>query len=425
MIQSVNISDEKLTETWLTKMTAYQGIVFSVLGVIFTAIFLFASFTPESTITKIGHSSTIATPVSTAYIRVKMDDYDSLSSIALFRISPRFVPASVDRNVVINIKGKAVLLDNNEAQIDEINISDSISYNVPTGFNDYTKAETFLTFSSIKFNSIIFYLDVSTINEIILDVELKSTSFGTGLSLSGIISISIVTVIVGIVLIGLISRRIPPAEKDQWCILILSGIMFLVDGPWLLCQYYAVEKFSQVFDIMPQLFHGFFVIYAFIFFSSKTRETPKFIFNNYIILVCLFILQIIVIILEFSITKMNPLAAFAYYRQTRGNNIFISLAVIFCVYHLIIICSFIYGFIIAKFERQMSLIITIFMFFILEASQLVTSMIRLFVNEKLIGTSLAADIFYILEANLFVAILLYLTTPLSRSKDNVKYLIDE
>ncbi|OHS95599.1 hypothetical protein TRFO_38284 [Tritrichomonas foetus] len=405
-------------------MGKVHAIVLSVVAAACTAIFLLVSFVPQSTVIKTGHSSSTVSPVSTAYIRIQFDGYDSLSSLALFRIAPKFVKASVDRNsVTIKVKGKVILLDHNQIQFEEYPVDTSYTYKIAKDFDEYMDAQTFMSFSSVKFSSIIFYLDVTTVNDIILDLTVTSTSLGQDLSLAGIIMISIVTIAVAVLLLTLISRRLPPAEKDQWFIIILSGIMFLVDGPWLLCQYYAIPSFSQLFDIMPQLFHAFFIMYVFVFFSSKSRETPKILFNNKIILLCLLAMSIIIIILEFAQTSFKPLAGFAYYKTLKSNAILIALATIFIAYHLAIVSSFIYGFIISKFERDSAMIIVIFLFFALEATQIITSLIRIFVNEKLIGTSLAADIFYILEANLVCFIMLYLDTPLSLSKDNVKFLI--
>lgn len=425
-MESSAVSDEKLTETWLTKMDQSRAIKTSMSCAICTIIFLLASFIPKSTVIKTGSSSEIVSPASTSYIRIQFNDYNPLSSIALFRISPKFVPAVVDRKgITIKIKGAAILLDDQQNQITELAIEQSITYNIDKNFDGYMKYETFLPLDTINFNSIIFYLDISTVNNIILDVIVTSISINRILPIIGVSFISIVTIANGILLVFLISKRMPPIEKDQWCIIFLSGILFFVDGPWLLCQYYAVPTFSRIFDILPQLFHGFFIIYTFIFFSSRSRETPKKIFNNVTILVCLFLMNLVIIVLEFTETKMKPLIGFAYYKTLKMNAMFIILLLIFSIYHISIIGSFIYGFYISKFERKCSFFLTCFMFTILEITQISTFLIRIFINEKLIGTSLAADVFYINEANIFCLILLYLNTPLSLSDDNVKPLIDQ
>ena len=420
MMESSVVSDEKLTETWLTKMDKSRAIIILLVCSLFTTLFLLISFIPQSTILKTGHSSQSVSPVSTSYIRIQFDDYDPLSPISLFRISPKFIPAYVERNgITLKVKGTVILLNDKFIQTSEFPLDLSFTYNIKKGYDNYMNAETFLPIEAINFSSIFFYLEVTTVNNLILDISITSISINKLLSMLGIATISFSAIANGILLVVLIAKRIPPIEKDQWGILILSGILFLVDGPWLLSQNYIIH------DIMPQLFHSFFIIYAFIFLSSRSRETPKKIFNSKTILICLFLMNIVIIILEFAETKLKSLVGFAYYKTLKINAMFIILFVIFAIFHISIVGSFIYGFCISRFERKSSFVLTCFMFFVLEATQIATFLIRLFVNEKFIGLSLAADIFYINEANLFCFILLYLNTPLSLSDDNVKPLIDQ
>lgn len=415
-----SVSDEKLTETWLTKMDRNRAIIILSISSICTIFFLFISFLPKSTIIKTGHSSQSVSPVSTSYIRTQFDDFNYLSPIALFRIEPKFIPAVVDRNdVTMKIKGKIILLNDKLIQTSELSLDQSISYNIEKKFDGYMNSETFLPIDVINFSSMFLYLDVSTSNDIILDIAITSISTNNILSILGIVTISILAISNAILLITLIVKRVPPIEKDQWGILILSGILFLVDGPWLLSQFYTIH------DIMPQLFHGAFIVFAFIFLSVRSRETPKRIFNSKSILISLFLMNVVIIILELTETKLKPLIGFAYYKKLKINAVFIILFLIFCVYHISIIFSFIYGFYISRFERKSSFFLTLFMFFILEITQITTFLIRLFVNEKFIGLSFAADIFYINEANLFCFVLLYLNTPLSLSDDNIKPLMDQ
>ena len=62
--------------------------------------------------------------------------------------------------------------------------------------------------------------------------------------------------------------------------------------------------------------------------------------------------------------------------------------------------------------------LVICMFCAQEAIQIVTFLIRILIDPHKIGYSLAADFFYILEANLFCFIMLYVNTPVSQSTDS-------
>lgn len=426
MFESSNISDEKRTETWLTKIDSKRSIIISLIFGIFTTAFLLFSYIPGSTIIHSGHSSDSISPVSTSYVRLEFDDFDPLSSIILLRLCPKFTKAIVDRSdITLKLKGKIILLNSDKVELDQVLVEQSYTYNIPKDFDGYLDAETFSPFHTVNFSSLFIYLDVTTVNEIIEDIQITSISVNKSVSIIGIVTISLITISNGVLLFVLISRRLPPIEKDQWLIIILTGILVIVDGPWLLSQYYGSSQFSQIFDIMPQLFHGFFIVYTFVFFSSKTKEQPRLIFNNKIILACIFLLSVIIIILEFAETGLKPLNVFAYYKTLRSDGVFYVLLILFILYHFSLIGSFLYGFKLSRFERRYSFYLVILMFFIMEITQIITFFVRIFVNEIMIGTSLAADIFYINEANLICFILLYLDTPLHLSDENTQPLMDQ
>lgn len=380
-------------------------------------VFLVISFAPRSTVIQSGYSSPVSTASKELTIRLQFDDFTSMSSLAVFSISPLFTSAVVDRDIDVKYSGKAVTLDSNQVQTMTFNIDVTKSYFVKSEETNFATAFNFMAFPNVNFSSIIISIDVSSPYPVLSNCLVEVTSIGRALPILGVVWISLTTTAVGLILLLLIQKRVRPGANDQWMTIILIGGLIVVDGPWLLCQYYGLPDFSVVFDCMPQIFHAFFIYFTIIFFRERTSDVVQKFFKNTFIAVAVVALQIIVLVMQAWVTNGMPFATFAFYRNY-SNAVFITLVVIFIIFHLAVIATFFVGFTHLRIERFLSLALVIFMFCVQEAVQIVTMLIRVFVGTDKIGYSLAADIFYILEANLFCFVMLYVNTPVSRSADS-------
>ncbi|KAH0785933.1 hypothetical protein GPJ56_010194 [Histomonas meleagridis] len=410
------IPDATTTETQLTLMTKRRAFSVLIVWALVTLLSIIVSFAPTPTIVKTGHSIPTATALNKLDIRLQFDGYTSMSSTAIFTFVPTFTQSSVDRNIELTLKGTATLLDYALAEITSIPIDEVFTFSVKSGVITGFTPEHFLTFSRINFNSITISAEATVSHSELQDIIVTSISIGQSLTITGIVFISIYTVIVSLLLVFIISKRVRPAHLDHWLVIILSGVLIVVDGPWLLCQHFGFSSFSRIFDMAPQIFHAFFVLYAFAFFSVRARNPAKKIYKNKVIYICVILFILILLILQFTVTSGNPLATFALYRKDHTAFVVV-LVILFLLYHGSIIFGFVYGFIKLQFEKLLPMLIIAFTFCSLEATQIVAFFSRLFVGQEMVGVSMAADIFYILEANLVTFVLLYVDTPVSQAAD--------
>lgn len=411
------IPDATQKETQLTLMNSRRAFWLMILTIILSVIFCFISFIPPSTISNTQNMETVLSAMPSLAAHVRFDGFSSMSSLALFGMDVKIIPSVVYREIAINIVGTAITTNSHLADLYSLNISDSIVYKIPAGVNHLDTTQI-LAFSSIDFSTIVISLEIKVMTglPILLSGTIEAIYVGQSLTTAGVICIAIVTVLVAIMLVGLVSRRVRPAALDQWMAVILSGILFIVDGPWLLLQYYAVPAFAQVFDVMPQLFHAFFIIFTFAFFSVRTKGATKKFYKHWLIYFCIIIFCIVTLVLQFIVTDLRPIATFPIYRND-SKIMFAVYGVVELVYHLFIVVAFLYGFLKLKISKIWTLTLVIFMFCSLEAVQIAAVFIRCFISSSFLGASVAIDIFYIMEANLITFMILYVDTPVSRLSD--------
>ena len=414
---STPISEIGTSETQLTLMTKRRGFQILGLWLVSCIVAVIISFSPKATNVETGHSIPTSTALKELNIRLQFSGYDSMCSTLFIGFIPSFAQSTHKRTITLRLKGDILLLDENMAKKDTKPIDSTYNYDVKAGIINDFDLQKIIQFSNIDFKYVLLSIDVITSHADLNDILVKAISIRKELTITGVVFISILTIMVSLLLILIISKRVRPKYLDHWLVIILAGVLLLVDGPWLLCQYYSIASFSQVFDMMPQIFHAFFVIYAFAFFSVRTIKAVKKIYKNKIIYCCIICFSIILLILQFTITKRKPLPTLAFYKKD-NKSILAILIILFLLYHGGIIFGFIYGFIKLQFEKLIPILIIGVIFCSAEAIEIIEFLIRISVGYDHFGLSMAADILYILMANIITLVLLYVDTPVSQQSDH-------
>jgi hypothetical protein len=344
-------------------------------------------------------------------IREEYTDISQYNNFLHFEITPTVARPEEKRDVIITLKGGFHILNEHHESVDFVNLSKTVPYTV----TPEKKPFNVIDINSTYFNSIVAFIDVQTTLSELRSCELKMTSLRSPVSIMSLVWSSILAVIVSVMLITVNARRVRPSSVDQWFTIFLAGALFFIDGPWQVFQYYAVSGFSVVYDLMPQLFHAIFIVYTLLFFGARTEGEIKRIFSSVYLHGASFIYSIILIILQFTMTQGRPLAMFPI--AEKGTGVYALLCVLFFIFHIMVIVALAVGFINIKVERTWSLILIIGLFVSLEIINLAVFITRMFVGAEKVGSSSAADLFYILEANLVTFIFMYINTPISMSGD--------
>ena len=378
-----------------------------------TLVFLIASFAPKATIYEEKIGAQAASPMKTLTSRVQFGRFKPTSSIAAFSISVAFNEAVVDRKLGVSFTGRASSLDSRSYEIDSYPVSVDKTFEVAPGESQFLMPP-FLAFSRVSFESMVIAVDAVSSFPCLLGMKVIATSIGSDLLITGVVLISLAAVSVGIVVICAVPRS-RPKFFDHWFIVFVAGALFFVDGPWLLLQFYALPAFSQVFDVMPQLFHILFLCFVAALFKTRTTGFYQKLFGHWALYAGIAIMQIIVLTLQFWGTGGRSLAMYALYRNYSYGS-FITLIVLFIVYHAGVIAGLVIGFVQLRIRGLMSLILMLFICCVMEAIQIITFLIRVFCSSQNIGLAVAADLFYVIEANLATIVLL-LVVPRLENED--------
>ena len=382
-----------------TKCSLVAFIVWALL----TLVFLVASFAPKATIYEEKIAAQVATPSRSLTSRVQFSGFKPTSSIAAFSISVAFNQAVVDRKLAVSFTGRASSLNSRSMEIDSHPVSVDKTFEVAPGESQFLMPP-FLAFSRVSFQSMVIAVDAASNFPSLLGMKVIATSIGSDLLIAGVVLISLAAVCVGIIVICVVPRN-RPKFFDHWFIVCVAGALFFVDGPWLLLQFYALPAFSQVFDVMPQLFHILFLCFIAALFKTRTTGFYQKLFGHWTLYAGIAIMQIIMLTLQFWGTGGRPLAMYALYRNYSYGS-FITLVVLFMIYHAGVIAGLVIGFIQLRIRGLVSLTLMIFICCVMEAIQIITFLIRVFVSSQNIGLAVAADLFYVIEANLVTAVLL-------------------
>ena len=390
-----------------------RSLVLLIVWAVLTLAFLIASFAPEATVYEERIGAQPAGPVKSLTSRVQFDGLRPTNSIAAFSISVAFNQAVVDRKLDVSFTGRASSLDFSGSEITGYDISNIETFEVKPGETEFL-LPPFLASSRVNFASMSIALDAISSFQCLTGLKVIATTIGSDLVVTGVALISVAAVSVGILLLIVVPRN-TPTRLDHWFIIFVAGALFFIDGPWLLLQFYALPLFSQVFDVMPHLFHVVFLWFVCALFRTRTTGLCQKLFMHWILYASIAIMQVIMIALQFWGTGGRSLAMYALYRNYKYGS-FIALVVLFIIFHGGVITGMIFGFVNLRIQGLITLVMLLFMVCVGEAIPIITFLIRVFCSPKNIGLAVAADLFYVIEANL-LAVFLLLAVP--HLKDDV------
>lgn len=394
----------------MTKESATSnGIYFLILTIVFGLI---AFLIPNTNYETEYYASIIDKYTNQIEIRKIYKGIDSLSGFIHIEIVPYFSNPSKVRNSRIVIDGRLFLMSENGNVIGERNISRSINYRVNKDYNRIIITE----FDNIDFSACIAFFDIKTDLRDLMSVKLTMVGLNRSICLASLYCISAMAIIDGMILILIISKRYKPYSIDQWAAVILSGSLFLIDGPWIVLQYFSVPGFAVSFSVLIQIFKILFYVYIFIFFSVRTKNAIFDIFNNYILYLIYVAIALIIIVFEFVMTAGKSMVMIPVIDKNTA--LFVVLVVLFIGYNLSIAGLIIYG--ISKTENVDIWAITYHsgLFIVFIFLNIATFLTKILVPMLQAGFSAASDLFFILEANMIVFSIVIMNTPYDKYENN-------
>ena len=217
-----------------------------------------------------------------------------------------------------------------------------------------------------------------------------------------------------------------PSRPDHWATLFLGLLLTLIDGPWMILRNYSSSKFSTIFEILPQIYHASFMVFAAIFFSVRVPDGHKNIFlSSWIMRVSNFIFYFILNVLEYKSTNGMPLSTLSLYIYQSKYVYYIVL--IGLIYHLSMIYMLITSARSLKLMSSTTLLICTFTFTILESIQFFNWLLK-FLPFISVGFNAVCDMYYIYAANAFTIFLMYMNLPVSSMMEldpTVSVILDE
>ena len=403
--------DAAKTETYFTLMTKRMAFIISLIFAILTVLLGIISFLIPNT--KVQTS--FIKPYSTQYaqqldIREEYIDISNFNNFIHFDLIPNFANPKKERNIDLRISCGFYVISEDQQIISSPSLSKTISYAV----SDPPQPIRLYDFNSTYFTHLVALVSVSTSLSDLANCTLQMTTLQDSVAVSSLTFSSICCIFVMLMLLFVNIRRVRPSAIDQWFTLILTACLLLINGPWQVCQYFAIPGFSVVYDLMPQVFHVLFLMFVFSFFQCRTKAYKSF-FSNIIIKIATFVFAIVIIALEFAMTSGRQLTIIPVIEKS--NKLFIALIIFFFLYHIWVIGTMILGFKDVQIDVFWSYLLAILLFFSLEIINVAVFLTRMFISQSKVGFSAAIDLFYILEANLVCFLLNYLNTPISMSGD--------
>ena len=417
------IPDESTTVTSLEIMGRTKAIIWLIIlgGFLFFCCVL--SFSVRNTM-NFSHSSPLTGIENDKFtLNVDWQHFSPLSSFFILWLEP-LPGVSKLENTELLYQGEIRFLDEQYQVIRKITFNET-RYLTCTN-SKCPEIELYKT-PMVDFNFVSAAFFLQTPEPVLHGFQLTPLSLNTPISLLAFILITIVTVLVILSLCLCIPCRMKPNRQDHWVILFLALSLLLIDGPWLVLKYYTSSIFTQVFDIGPELFHILFILATTFIIAAKTADMPHRVFSSLIIRCSICAGLIILMVLQFCITKLMPLHTLSIFKNQ--SYLTIPSICLFIIFHLGILLLLIYGILSLQIQNIFVLILTTFSILLLELIQITITIIRFSIPRESIGSSFAGEIFYILMANIITLFLLLTGLPVGFASDyqsqNIIYEVDE
>ncbi|EAY19605.1 hypothetical protein TVAG_228680 [Trichomonas vaginalis G3] len=400
------VPDEQTQATPLETMTTPKAIAWIVCLTVFIVLSCVVSFSSKNTNYQVKSDLALAIPQTTVANSAQFKRFTPLSSFAV--LSFKAYTASEVKDFEIKFRGTTRLYNKQMQQISIRDINISRKVNCKDKVCDEVNV---MTYNFVNFSAISFVGYVSSDVEIFRRVDLMCTSLNSGISIAFFILISAMTVALVIVLIFVVPRRLYPSRPDHWGVLYLAIAAVCIDGPWLLFKYYAASWFSNIYDIMPEIFHIVFIMFIMALFNGLTNGWANRIFGSWIISGVIAFGLCVVIVLSSIATSYAPLNASSIFLSESVWKI--PIYIITISMHLIIFSICVLGVANIQIINDYTLILTELACIYIECFDILRVFLRFFCPRQQLGLSFAADVLYILNANFITIFFLANNLPVS------------
>jgi hypothetical protein len=264
--------------------------------------------------------------------------------------------------------------------------------------------------SWVSFYSVTITATVQAVAPMISGFRIEVVSQHPVIAIVAFVMITISTAVLILVLLIPVSWRMRPTRLGQWGTLLLGLCAFLIDGPWLVLRYYTPRVCSQLFDLGPEIFHIVFIIHLTLFIAERTFGFANRLFGGSVLQITFAVSSLVVLVLEFVITQLMPLCTLSIY--IGESSLKYPTVVLSALIHIGVVLLLIVGVLSVQIEKLLVLIVAAFTFFVLEAIYIVRMYIRFFIPVQAVGVAFAADICYILMANIVTIFFLIVNLPI-------------
>lgn len=397
------LQDENSLETPLDRMESTYALTWIIILIISLLLAAISSFIPPNTLifSRLSNRNYDIEGASISH-RARFGPFNPLNGFLFLYISPNYETLKPE-NLTFTIKGNVRFLDNSSNVFRSKSLNETINMLCSPG---YCPPITAFEANIIDFSSVVLYADIECNFPGLKSINFWSLSLDGNISIVGAISIIACIIPISLLLFTVIPFRFRPSTLDHWASLFLGLGLAIIDGPWILLKYYIPGYFSQFFDVVPDIFHAYFILFLTFFVESRTLELPHRIFKSNVIKISILILCALTISVQFFVTDSMPLSTMALHLRLDDDSRKPPNSLIYTMYaftSIYIVSSFliiIYGILSLQFKYLQVLILVSLTFIILQIIYTVRTILRIFVPYNQIGFAFATDIFYILMANI-------------------------
>lgn len=400
------VPDEKTRYTNLDTMGTCCSIIWLIVMLVFLFIALLFSFAPPTTSYHQFASKTRADTTSIAHYAT-INHFSSLGSYSIQWIQPiahftKETTISVDITATIKTFGQGKYLDSKV-----INIS-----NHPVKCGNECESIIIGENSWINFQEMSIYAIMTSSFAELEGLQIKTITLYPFVAIIAFVVISAFTIVVSIFMLCCISRTLHPTRPDHWATLLLGLGLFFIDGPWLILKYYTPRVASQIFDLMPEIFHIFYIIVFTYFVAYRSIGFVNKIFGSWILRGSIISGLFILVVLQFVITKLMPLSTLSIY--IKESKLMIPFSVIAIVFHFGILVLMIFGIQSLQIEKFFVMVVTSMTFVLLQGIEIIKTCIRIWIPLNSAGVSFSADVFYIVMANMVTLYFMMVNLPTTK-----------
>ena len=403
------LPDEKTLSTPLEMMTSFQAALWIIFTAIFVTLAAIFSFAPANTNYLVRRVWGRILPSTSVSNRAQFPA-SPLNSFNILSVIPYVSQPTQDLEV--NLHGIARLYDKSMKPLSLREINKTVKINCPTNKCDEIIATTY-NFVDFKYSLLV--ADVQSHQPILRRLEITSTSLNPNISIIFFVLITVMTLVLIYTLIFVVPKRLYPTRSDHWSTLFLGLAALCIDGPWLILKYYSSYWFSNIYDIMPEIYHIVYILFIMSFFNAMTNGWVNRILGSWLLSLVIAIGLITIIILESIATNYLPLNTASIFLHE--SPLQIPIYVLTFIMHAAICGLLFIGVTHMQIPDDATLVLTSLDLVVVEVLDIVRVCLRFWCPRTQLGYSFAADVCYILVANYITSFMLNFNLPVAKALD--------